>query len=97
MRQRRRTARPPRPDGAPSPWPFAGLVLMAGSFFLHAASVTVAPWWAVVLLLVLWALELRLCLRWFTPHPRRLVPVALGGMVLWFAVLVGGAVAFSWG
>ena len=37
-----------------SPWPFVGMAGMACAFFLYAASGLVAPWWAVVLLLLVW-------------------------------------------
>jgi hypothetical protein len=41
-----------------SPWPFVGMAGMACVFFLYAASWLFAPWWGVVLLLVVWALLL---------------------------------------
>jgi len=72
------------------------MVLMASAFFLYAASGLVAPWWAVVLLMIVWVALFVLCCRWWTPHPKRLVPVALGSMVLWFVVLVLGAALLDW-
>ena len=47
-----------RGANATSPWPFVGMAGMACVFFLYAASGLLAPWWAVVVLLVLWALLL---------------------------------------
>lgn len=72
------------------------MVLMASNFFLYAASGLVAPWWAVVLLLLVWLAFFVLCCRWWTPHPRRLVGVALGAALLWFVVLVLGAAVLGW-
>ena len=92
---RRRVARAPR-DTVVSPWPFAGMILMAAAFFLYAASGIVAPWWAVVLLLVVWLALFVLCCAWWTPHPRRLVGVAAFAIVLWFATLVAGGAFLSW-
>ncbi len=92
---RRRVARPPR-EGGISPWPFAGMCLMAAAFFLYAASGSVAPWWAVVLLMLVWTALLLLCFAWWTPHPRRLVAVAGFAIAFWFLSLVGGAVFLDW-
>lgn len=80
-----------------SPWPYAGMVLMASSFFLYGASLLVAPWWGVLLLVLVWLVLFGLCCAWWTPHPKRLVPVALGSMLFWFAVLVAGGAFLGWG
>ena len=90
-------ARAPRDEGQISPWPFAGMVLMASAFFLYAASGLVAPWWAVVVLMSVWTALFVLCCRWWTPYPKRLVSVALGSMALWFVFLVLGAALLGWG
>lgn len=94
---RRAARRAPRPADAPSPWPFVGMGLMAASLFLHGASVLVAPWWGVLLLLALWVAAFVLCARWWTPHPRRLPLVAVGSVGVWFLVLLVGAVLGGWG
>jgi len=73
------------------------MVMMAAAFFLYAVSGLVAPWWGVVGLLVVWCALFALCCLWWTPHPKRLVPVAIVAVVLWFVVLVGGAALFNWG
>lgn len=70
---------------------------MAASLFLHGASVLVAPWWGVLLLLAAWTAAFVLCLRWWTPHPGRLPFVAGGTVALWFVVLVVGARLGGWG
>lgn len=95
MAQSRQRRRHQRPDAA-SPWPFAGMGGLATTFFLYAASGLVAPWWAVVALLLVWVGLLVLAVRWWTPHPTWLVWLALGSAVLWFAVLVAGARFLDW-
>ena len=92
---RRRVARPPQ-DATISPWPFAGMCLMAADLFLYGASGLVAPWWAVVLLLLVWVALFALCCAWWTPHPKRLVAVAGVAALIWFATLVAGAALLDW-
>ncbi len=70
--------------------------MMAASLFLHGASVLVVPWWGVLLLLAMWTAAFVVCLRWWTPHPRRLPVVAVGSVLGWFLVLLGGAVLGAW-
>ena len=70
---------------------------LATTFFLYAASGLVAPWWATVVLLLVWVGLLVLAIRWWTPHPTWLVWLAAGSAVLWFVVLVGGARFLDWG
>lgn len=84
-----------RPDRA-SPWPFAGMIGMACVFFLIGASVLATPWYVVTGLLVLWAVVLVVAVRWWTPHPTRVVwlPVAL--VAVWFGTVAGGAALFGW-
>ena len=81
---------------AVSPWPFVGMAGMACVFFLYAASGLVAPWWAVVVLLVIWALALFVATAWWRLHPTWVpwIPVALA--VLWFAVLNAGGAWLGW-
>jgi hypothetical protein len=99
--QRRRRIKAPVTDpatGKPvSVWPFVGLVLMAVSFFLYGASALVAPWWAVVVLMLLWVAQLLLCLSWFARRPTWVPVVGLVSIVLWFVALVGGAMLLGWG
>jgi len=97
---RRRKIRAPRTGlhGQPvSPWPWVGLGAMVSVGFLYGASALVAPWWAVLLLALAWVAGLVLCLRWWTPHPRRLVVVAAVAALVWFVVLVAGARFLGWG
>lgn len=81
-----------------SPWPFAGLVGLAGTFFLVAATPTVldAPWWVTGLLLVGWGVALVLGLAWFTRRPRAVVVLPVVVALAWFATVVLGARFLGW-
>jgi hypothetical protein len=81
---------------ATSPWPFVGMAGMACAFFLYAASGLLAPWWAVVLLLLVWAVLLVLATAWWTPHPTWVPYVALFAVVLWFCAVNAGAAWLGW-
>jgi hypothetical protein len=83
-------------SGTLSPWPFIGMAGLVCTFFLYAASGLVAPSWAVAVLVLVWFVQLGLALRWWTPHPQRLLPLALLSLVLWFAALVAGGRFLGW-
>jgi hypothetical protein len=73
------------------------MIAMAAVFFLYAVvSATIAPWWAVVLLVLAWVALFALCCSWWSTHPRRISVVAVAAVVLWFAVLAGGAAWLDW-
>jgi hypothetical protein len=72
------------------------MILMAATFFLYAVSGIVAPWWAVVLLLVVWVVAFVRACTWWSTHPRRITVLALALTALWFAVLTGGGVWLDW-
>ncbi len=69
---------------------------MSAAFFLYGASATIAPWWAVVVLMGVWVALFVLCCSWWSTHPRRITVVAVGSMVLWFVVLVAGGAWLGW-
>jgi hypothetical protein len=89
----RRTSAAPGAD----PWPWIGMAAMAAVLFLYGASVLVAPWWAVALLVLLWLVLFAQCCRWWASHPRRLPWVAAVAAVVWFATLVAGGALLGWG
>ena len=94
---RRRKVRPVAAGGAPiSPAPFIGLCLLAASFFLYAASVVLAPWWVVLIGLVLWGAMVAISVRWWGPSPGRLPWVGVTAVVLWAVLMIGGGIAFHW-
>jgi hypothetical protein len=69
---------------------------MAGCFFLYAASGLLAPWYGVVLLLVIWVVLFVVATRWWTPHPKRTLLLPLIALAVWFGVLTAGEVLFDW-
>lgn len=79
-----------------SPWPFVGMVGMACAFFLYAASGLVAPWWAVVGLLVVWVLLFVVAAAWWSLHPRWVPGLAVAAVVFWFAVVTAGGAFLGW-
>jgi hypothetical protein len=81
---------------ATSPWPFVGMAGMAAALFLYAASGLVAPWWAVLLLLVLWLVQFVVACRWWTPHPRRVAAVPVVAVLLWFGLVTAGGALLGW-
>ncbi|WP_307828154.1 hypothetical protein [Nocardioides sp. SYSU D00038] len=81
---------------AVSPWPFVGMAGMASVFFLYAASGLLAPWWAVVLLMVVWVVLFVLACTWWTPHPTRVVVLPVIAVVLWFGVVTLGGLFLDW-
>lgn len=96
--QRRRKVKP-APDerrGDVSFTPFLGMILIVSSFFLYAASGLVAPWWGVVVALLVWLVLFVVCCRLWSRDPRRMVWIAALSYPLWFCLVVGGALAFGW-
>lgn len=87
--------RHPGPN-ATSPWPFVGMAGMACAFFLYAASGLLAPAWAVVVLLVIWALLLFVATAWWSLHPTWVPWLAVFAVVLWFAVMTAGGAWLGW-
>ena len=85
-----------RGANATSPWPFVGMAGMACVFFLYAASGLLAPWWAVVVLLVLWALLLFLATAWWSLHPTWVPWIPVFSVGLWFVVMVVGGAWLGW-
>jgi hypothetical protein len=84
------------PSHRVSIWPFVGMIGMACCLFLYGASGLLAPWWAVVALLVIWALGLVVATAWWSLHPTWVpwIPVLL--VVLWFAALNAGGAWLGW-
>ena len=69
---------------------------MAAVLFLYGASGLLAPWWAVVALLVVWfALFVTAC-RWWTPRPTWVPLLPVLALVLWFAVMTAGGAWLGW-
>ncbi|MEQ6901762.1 hypothetical protein [Nocardioides sp. YIM 152588] len=96
-RRVRRVSLDPATGRPVSPWPFAGLVVMAASLLLYLASAAIVPWWVLAALLLAWAVLLAACFRAFHTAPRRPVWLGIASLALWAAVVLGGANAFGWG
>ena len=81
-----------------SPWPIAGLVgLACVAFLIGATGVAVgAPWWALVLLGLVWVAALLTAVAWFTSRPRAVVLLPVAVALVWFATVVGGARWLGW-
>ena len=88
---------PPRRQPV-SPWPFAGLVgLACAAFLIGATPLAVgAPWWAVVLLVLVWLVALLLTIAWFTTRPRAVALLPAVVAAVWLAAVVGGARLLDW-
>jgi hypothetical protein len=78
-----------------SPWPFVGMAGMAAVLFLYAFSGLLAPWWFVCFLLIVWLVHFVLAVRWFTPHPKRLLALPVSAALLWFGLLNAGSAIFG--
>lgn len=59
--------------------------------FLDLAALLVIAWWVVLLLVVTWLALFVVACAWWSPHPRRLPWLAVGGLVLWVVVVIGGS------
>lgn len=81
---------------ATSPWPFVGMAGMACVFFLYAASGLLAPWWAVALLLLVWAALLFVATAWWSLHPTWVPAIPVVAAVLWFVVMIAGGAWWGW-
>ena len=79
-----------------SPWPWIGLILLVSAFFPYAASGLIAPWWAVVVMLVLWLLQMVLALSWFNRRPTWVPWLGVFSFVLWFAAMNAGGYFLNW-
>ncbi len=85
----------PQGDKA-SPWPFLAMMGMAGCFFLYASSGLLAPWYAVVGMMLVWVALFVVATRWWTPYPKRTLWLPLIAVVVWFSVLTLGEAIFDW-
>lgn len=69
---------------------------MACSFFLYAASGLLVPWWAWVLLALIWLVLLPSTLREWDTAPRRPALVGAVSLGIWVVVVLGGGLLFGW-
>jgi hypothetical protein len=63
------------------------MAAMACVFFLYGASVLFAPWWVIVLLVLVWVGLFVVACAWWTPHPRWVPGVAVVALLVWVGVV----------
>lgn len=80
-----------------SPWPFVGMIGLVCALFLYGASALIAPWWAVLLLVLVWLLLFVAACAWWTPHPKALPWLGGFALLLWFAAMLAGGAWLGWG
>jgi len=77
-----------------SPWPFVGVGTLACLGFLYGGSLIFLPWWAVVILYVLWLPLMVTGARWFAVRPAGVMWLAGAGVLAWLAaVAIAAAVS----
>lgn len=69
---------------------------MACVLFLVLAAVSIAPWWAMVLLVAVWIVLFALGTRWFMVRPWRVAVLPLVMLLVWFGTIAFGAFALGW-
>ena len=74
------------------------MIGLASTFFLFAATPTVvdAPWWAIVVLMLVWVVALVRGCRWFIRRPVAVLVLAVVLAIGWFCVVMAGARWLDW-
>lgn len=67
---------------------FIGMAMLACVPFLIFGALKVYGWAAAIGLFVLWAVLVAQGTRWFLPHPRRVIYLALAGFASWLVVVL---------
>jgi hypothetical protein len=70
-----------------SPWPFVGIGGLACLLFLYGASALFLPWWALLILALVWLLLVLRATRWFTPRPVATAVLPAVGLVVWLVAV----------
>jgi hypothetical protein len=76
--------------------PWIGYGGLACLLWLAIASLLIAPWWGVVVMVAMWVVALALAIGWTRPHPAWVTFVPVLGLVAWAALVTVG-VAWGWG
>lgn len=76
--------------------PWIGAAGMFCLLWLCLASVLLAPWWGVALMLLMWALVGLLVLGWARLHPALSAITPLVGLVGWFVIVWAGDAWWGW-
>ncbi|SDS39498.1 hypothetical protein [Microlunatus soli] len=75
---------------------WAGLVLMVVPLYWFIASGLLAPLWAIIGLLTLWAACLVWGIRFRKRWPWAVLALPFGLMIIWFAVITAGERLLGW-
>jgi hypothetical protein len=73
-----------------------GLLLHLGTLVFYAASGLVAPGWAVVLLLVVWAVLLGVAIWLLRTRPVWVPAVPVAAWFIWWAAISAGEAWLNW-
>lgn len=76
--------------------PWIATAGMVACLFLYGISGTVAPWWAVALLMLVWVSLMALTIRWFTRRPLAVMALPAVAFGVWFAAITTGGAALGW-
>lgn len=87
---------PERPDARPVLGSFIGMGGLACVLFVVLTSSGIAPWWALVLLTLVWLVLFLLGTRWFMRRPRRVAALPVVMLAVWLATVAGGAAFLDW-
>ena len=71
-----------------SPVPFFGIGLLTCLGFLYGGSLIFMPWWAVIILYVIWVPLYVIAWRRFSKAPRSVLPLAAIGVACWLLAVV---------
>jgi hypothetical protein len=64
--------------------------------FFYLSSGLVAPLWAVIALLIIWAGLVVVGILWFRRHPLRVLMLPVIAVVVWFTVITLGERLLGW-
>lgn len=73
-----------------------GIALLLVVLPFYLASGLVAPLWAIVVLLLVWALLFVLACRWFRRHPYRVLLLPVLAAAAWFGTISAGEAFLGW-
>lgn len=73
-----------------------GILLLVAVLPFYLASGLMAPGWAVVGLLVVWAGLVALGVRWFRRAPYRVPALPVAAALIWFGVMFAGDNWLGW-
>jgi hypothetical protein len=73
-----------------------GVALLGVLLPFYLASGLLAPLWAIILLMLVWALLFALAIRWFRSYPYRVILLPVAAAAIWFATMSAGEAWLGW-